>query len=515
MSVAHVKSEPPPDADELMAQLKRMKQQLEAATRSAGSAVAKTEGPDQALPSNGPAAEAAHVQAEVAATAADGAATEQDDCPQHRTLLPANPARPSETPLVLPDGIPTARFETKQERAAAWAKYQRSLTPGASRPWVDGQDQRAKRAEKVPEHVLSQLVGLHEKTYYFNIWMSCNGSWQEVKGWEEHFQERKFGRKSTFAWLTDGQMMDVWKDRDVVDGLQDHCKSEHSAQNPQIRAHPKLKHLVKAKQFYVELEDHMVETVTNVMRAGVRMDFNLEGDAGKDIALEIVGKSKSSFTLPPVIAGSPQAPAQAQPAADATRHIATVEPVGGSALDPAQKEEAARVERMARFRLQEDEKEKKKKEKALQREKLQELRSRERDTIKQQRKDEAQTPAGRARIWLKGLDAHIRVSMDEAVHCRSTDSKLPKGLKQEYANSWSTKAASFKRARCQIEKLLNSELDGTNASFAKIVDKVEQEVKDFKGDIQRYKTLERGYVKTHEKKQKTSHAAEEAEADIA
>ena len=109
MSVAHVKSEPPPDADELMVQLERMKHQLEAATWSA---VAKTEGPDQALPSNGPAAEAAHVQAEVAATAADGAATEQDDCPQHRTLLPANPAKPSETPLELPDGIPTARFET-------------------------------------------------------------------------------------------------------------------------------------------------------------------------------------------------------------------------------------------------------------------------------------------------------------------------------------------------------------------------------------------------------------------
>ena len=471
--------------------------------------------------------------ASAVATASTGALSDEplEDI-QKRTLLALNPEKAAARPIKLPKGITVAQFATSQDRAKAWGKYMRSLqVDGSSKADITDDRSRSKRTEKASERIMSQIAGIHEKTFYFNIWCANDGSWAQVEGWEEHYYERTYGTKKTLAWMMDSQMLEVWKDRDIVDALQQICNLEHTPQHPQVRPHPKLKHLWKARQFLVEIEDHMVESVTNVMKGGVRMAFRLEGEEGKAIALNHVGQSRAHFGGSNMAEAAPaqvvQAPAHtpvvaggaselaAAPIANAGEGTAPTSGTGNSSnanLAPEERlerEDAQRAQRLERFREQEEQRAQRTRERAERAARAAEDRRITREKVKEDRKAEAQTPQGRARIWLHGLDAHIRSSRDEAAHCKSAKCILPKGLKQEYATSWTSKASSFKRARTNIDKLLNGE--ALPANFSKIVDKAELDIKDFKADMQRYRTLERGYLKSKEKRQKTE-TADEAEA---
>ena len=61
--------------------------------------------------------------------------------------------------------------------------------------------------------------------------------------------------------------------------------NDHTEANVLVRAHPKIPHVAKARQFLIDVEDHMVEQSTTVMRQGCRMDLDLEGEAGQAMAL--------------------------------------------------------------------------------------------------------------------------------------------------------------------------------------------------------------------------------------
>ena len=112
---------------------------------------------------------------------------------------------------------------------------------------------------------------------------------------------------------------------------------------------------------------------------------------------------------------------------------------------------------------------------------------------KEQRQEEAKTPEGRARSWLQGLQEHISKCDNEVTYCKADDCPLPAGLAKEYAAQWQSKCNSFKRARTMIEGVLKGTKDSKN--FAKVVGTAENNVKDFKSDLQRYKVLCRSYEK--------------------
>ena len=110
---------------------------------------------------------AAAVQAPACAEPANGL--------EKRSLLPQNPFRPARGFIPLPDGMKQVHLP-KKEQACAWASYQRSLDIGPSRAKVQEDDMRAKRSEKAPEHVLTQIAGVNERKFYFQIWLNCDRS---------------------------------------------------------------------------------------------------------------------------------------------------------------------------------------------------------------------------------------------------------------------------------------------------------------------------------------------------
>ena len=456
------------------------------------------------------------------AASAEEKANLSDGGMQRRTLLPANPDRPSAGPISLPDGVEPWVFATKQQRAAAWAKYNRSLTDGPSKEHVTEDDQRAKRTEKMPDDIKAQIAGLHEKAFYFQIWMSCDKKWGNVKSFEEMYLERRFGTKKSEAWLTDGQMMFIFQDREVVDAMQEVCEAENTFEKPSVRAHPKLPRLRKAQQFKCQIEDHEVERVEHVLKRGIRLEHDLDGnDAGDaNIVRQCLARARGALGAAPATAAtansSPSAtlPASAPVAQTANNGsggsaaVATASALGAGGAPPGETlEEKKKRERLEKFQHDEERRKDRVAKAQVKKELAAETRRVERETEKQRRADALKTPEGRARVWLGGLQEFIQKADKEVTHCEDKENcALPEGLRTEYSSHWKNKSSGFKRARTSIENVLNGKKEAKD--FSAVVDKAEQDVKDFKTDLQRYKTLENGYIKATKKAQATEAAAD-------
>ena len=392
--------------------------------------------------------------------------TQQNAALEQKTLLPRFGSA-SPVPLDLPDGIRPAQFTDKSERAKMWSKYVRSLEVGASKP--DVQEVRSKRASKAPQHIIDQCVGLHEKQYYFHVWLNNQSDWAAVEVWEQ-----RCGSKKSQAWLTDDQMMDVFKNRSVVDALQQKCKDDHTEHKPLHRRHPNVPHCAEAHQFLTDIEDSLVETCEKVLKKGATITMQADGAAGEALVRETIAKSASAFG----------GPSMAQSASS----------TAGDSDTSMSAEENAKRQRLQRFEELEAEKEKKRFEKEQERETKILLRKEEREREKEKRREYASTPEGRAKVWLAGLQEHISKCDAEAAHCDDkAKCDLPEGLRVQYKSQWQMKSKNMKSARTKIENILNG--DATVPDFKKTVDAAEKDIKAFKQDLARYRTLERGYSK--------------------
>jgi len=71
---------------------------------------------------------------------------------------------------------------------AAWHKFDRTLTPTT---------QRKGRTEKAPADVMTAVVDVVEKTWWFKIWVGSNCSWEQV---ESHRSSEGSTNTSPFTW---------------------------------------------------------------------------------------------------------------------------------------------------------------------------------------------------------------------------------------------------------------------------------------------------------------------------
>ena len=360
-----------------------------------------------------------------------------------KTLLPSEPATAAKQSIPLPQGIEKQVFNNKADRATLWAKYQRSLTVGASKANVS--EERVKRSSKCPEHILKQLAGAHERTFYFHVWLNCGQDWAGVTLMESHLLERRHGTKKTRAWMTDGQLMKVFQDREVVDALKEECVENDSLDDKRVRPHPRVPHCKKATQYNTEIEDHMIDQVDNVMKRGIRLEHNLDGPDAEQVVRPFLAQSRSAFGAQAMGSAAPSLAAEAnlsQPEAidERKRPLSTAAATSspGETEVAETEEEKKKRQRLEWFEQQEEIKQKKLLDKTHERERTQEKRRLEREQERETRRMQAQTLEGRARIWLNGLQSHIRVCATTKSHsatvptvcCRraSRKSMAPRGL---------------------------------------------------------------------------------------
>ena len=103
------------------------------------------------------------------------------------------------------------------------------------------------------------------------------------------------------------------------------------------------------------------------------------------------------------------------------------------------------------------------------------------------------TPAGRAETWVKGLAGYIQQAETESRNLTNGGCGLPKNLAKEYASFWDSKATSVKATLEMLQKILDREEKPED--FESKVTQCEKDLKSFKDDMQRCKTLCRSYKK--------------------
>ena len=402
---------------------------------------------------------------------------------QQRGMLPVNPDKPATAPLQLPDGMVAKEFENKQARSAAWAKYLRSLESGPSKPAVAESSTRTKRSGKIPEDIKMQLAGAHERAYYFQVWLQCEQKWGNVELFAHQYVERVFGKKKTQAWLTHGQLFKIYQDNEVVSAMKQQCAADNTVTQPLVRPHPRIPTVAAATQYKVTIEDQEVETVQNVLKFGLKLSATLDGNDPGDAALvrQHVASAREQFTMSlhdpsGTLAKEPSTPLSLPGSGHSSTPIAArpsplSNDAGEDEEDPDSKKRRLRREA---FEEQEAKRQKRAEEARQKRDEAQEQRRVDRETEKEKRKMLTQTPEGRARVWLAGLQDIISKADAEAQHCDSKCCVLPDGIRAEYASQWKGRSSGFKRLRTQIENVLNGKREANNSKC--LVEKGEHDV---------------------------------------
>ena len=380
-------------------------------------------------------------------------------------------------------------FDSKQQRAASWAKCQRSLQDaGKTKPEYGGE--RSKRSDKCPAHILSQLSGQEEKLFYFHLWVNCGEKWAAVQIYEEHHFRTIAASEDVEAWLTRAQMAEIWKDDAVITAMQEWAEAQQD--EVRVRAHPKIPHVAAARQWKVQVSEQYQKRMESVVDQHMQLSFGAEGPAGEDVVRNMLARSNAAHgrggALP---ATSPS------PGLNATINAPQKRPSSAVSIedidDDALPDEKKRRERLDRFKRQEEERAARAAHKAVDKEKAIAQRKQDAQAAKEARQAQAKTPEGRAKVWLNGLQDHINKCEAELKACKCSKCPPPGCLSKEYSAMWASRILSFKRARTTIEQVLNGHKE--NRDMKDVIAKAEDNVKSFKTDYQRYKTLFRSYDK--------------------
>ena len=396
--------------------------------------------------------------------AGEGEATEKPTMLQAQ--LKDHPVAKGNIPL---PGDMTAQTFDRKTRATLWATYQRSQIPAV---------QYHERADKCPPRIVQEITDLRTANFHFQIWLNCGRRWANVTAFERHFCEKRSGSQLTEAWMIDGQLMQVFQDRVVVDELEKWCNDQV---NPiKARQHPRIPHCARARQYSVVIEDHMRERIEQVLQQGINLDTGMDQQSGEGVVRSMLAKSDAVF-------GN-----CSRPDSGAQLEIKDVSALPKAEVAPIETDEQKKkAELLERFEKAEQEKADKETKKAQ--EKADRI-QRRRDQQEQERIARiahAATPQGRAMTWLQGLQEVISKCDAANGHCKSDECYLPANLAREYASLWQNRASAFKRTRTSIENIMKG--DKVVPSFEAEIEKAEEEVMLFKSEVFNYNNLEKKY----------------------
>ena len=230
--------------------------------------------PAEAQPET-PAVPATSAQQEGGASTADAA----EDAP---LVMPGQSGIPAPRPIGLPKGVPIPKFDSREARKKVWQQYLRTMNENQT---------RADRIEKAGDDFLKRMLGCHEQSYYFAIWVAHDKSWGNVRIFEEHLHLERNLSEQRYRWLTEAQMMDLYKCEDVVREM----KLAKGATPQLVRPHPELPHVVKAKQYKCLISDEQVRCVEDILRQGIRLDGEAQGQSAAMLVQQRIAQSATAL----------------------------------------------------------------------------------------------------------------------------------------------------------------------------------------------------------------------------
>ena len=368
---------------------------------------------------------------------------------------------PRDKPLPLPAGLTKVEFHEKKVRRKKWAAFVRSMDAGAN--------ERGLRTEKCPDEIMVQCLGIHEKNYFFQLWLNNSESWGKVMLTEEHWKMEKAVESQRFRWLTESQMEDFYKDAGVAAEMK-----AMKSQNPKLfRPHPELPHFKKAVQYKCLIEDDQWNQLEQVLKQGMKLEASVSGDAANMLVRKQLGETSTALgreTAAPASASMPCQPSQLQT------------DIGG-ATDSAPAE-TPKLKRALEMVADQEEKEKKR----LVR---QQDKKREADLLKE-------TSGFKGKAWVSLCDGLLKKLADATNRCKSiekgskivTDCQMPANLAKEYIATFVKDARLMKKLKDALcaamsghdEQSVFEEMKSAKAT----TDAVKNNLSIFKGLDRRY-----------------------------
>lgn len=174
-----------------------------------------------------------------------------------------------------------AMSSARLDRKRKWAEYMRTLECTGG---------RASRKEKCPDDIKQKMLTLTDRQGYFGLWME-KGSWAKVKVFEEHSRLESNTNDHMKSWLTESQLMDLYKDEEIVQEL----KQSKQADPKTWRCHPELPHVRKAIQYHCIISDSQKKSIEDILKKGMRMDSaEIDGD---EVGVLLVNQQLSRTAL--------------------------------------------------------------------------------------------------------------------------------------------------------------------------------------------------------------------------
>ena len=355
----------------------------------------------------------------------------------------------SQNPIDLPSGIKKHKFKDAKERRAFWAKYIRSLTPNTSREC---------KIDKCPGNIQMKMLGAHERSYYFQLWCQHEEKWCRVKVWEEHYKLEMKADKTKVQWLTRGQLMKLYEDEEVVEAL---VQAKLKLMG-HFRPHPELPLVQNAMQYKCVVEDSQTMAVQQIVRQGMSLECEAEGETGRMLAQQHQNQSMAAFrdTSNTGMSAFPGAAQQltngGSAGTDGSRPQEEAGAMQQTAEDPAAAAAAAVSDpklAAALRRIQDDE------QREVQRVRKQQERKTERDAFKE-------TPSFKTKSWLNAVSTDLQDLEEESKKLKDEDGKcicedvpIPMNLANEFLASFGTQRqtlSDLKRTLGSLHKSLST-----------------------------------------------------------
>ena len=352
----------------------------------------------------------------------------------------------SPRPIPLPAGAPEPNLN-KSDRAAKWAEYTRTLTAANKRGNYSA-------SEKCPGELLTRMLGIHEKRYFFAIWLKEGGSWQRVQAFENHIHSESKICDNLSRWMTHSELAKHFHDTEIADEF---VQTKHVGQEGGTwRKHPELPHVKKAMQYKILLNSDEVDRVEDSVQRGVNASMELQGEDAKEMMRDHLQRSEAILKGEP--AGRPRG---GQDAATGAGGSFTLEkPRGGqdAAEEPAE-DKMRREEQKSRERLENQ------------------------ASRKAERQRLASLPENRCKAWLAGVNSHIASAESAARRARVKDNAMIKAIAKEYACAFDARVLSLQKVRRALERAIKGDIE---EDLSEKVKDAENKIEGFKTDLRNF-----------------------------
>ena len=284
------------------------------------------------------------------------------------------------------------------------------------------------------------MILLKDRQSYFELW-SEKGNWAKVKVFEEHLRLESNTNDHMKSWLTEGQLMDLYKDEEIVNEL---VKSK-KVNAKTWRCHPELPHVMKAIQYHCIISDSQKRTIEDILKKGMRLDAEINAD---EAGVLLVNQQVSRTSM-------------------AIGHNSASNDV-----------DQAQVNRDEEEKTRASEAEKKKVEK--------------KEALKMALMERKLTPEYKGQMWLKTLQTCILNAQSEAKKANGGCSGLNTKIAKEFECTFLKDEAALSQCRDALQLALKAD---THDGLRDDVIKAEKIVNDFKWDQKAFSSATRALLK--------------------